>query len=311
VVKGGRDGEGLDDGAVLGVSLDLLVGLEGLGEGSRDGFHHVEVAGLNVTVSGGVVGVDLEGHAVVLGLLVTLIVRVLDEGDFLVVIPVVQLVRAIGDRLLAEGLRILVEGLGQRGEGRVADLNREHGVGLVQVDGEGGVVHDLEAGELLVTFEAILLQIVIAGDGGEEGGALLGVLGVGHVGPGLGEGLSGHRSAVGELPARLDLDGVLGGVIVRGDGLGHFVGSLAVLVEGDQTGEQQVDRLAAAGFVGVARDQRVLRFGVVRSDDVGASGVTGGSVAVGAAAGAQQHGHGAGHGSESKSFLLHMISPIH
>ncbi len=33
--------------------------------------------------------------------------------------------------------------------------------------------------------------------------------------------------------------------------------------------------------------------------------------AVGAAAGAQQHGHGAGHGSESKSFLLHMISPIH
>ena len=32
----------------------------------------------------------------------------------------------------------------------------------------------------------ILLQIVIAGDGGEEGGALLGVLGVGHVGPGLG-----------------------------------------------------------------------------------------------------------------------------
>ena len=226
-------------------------------------------------------------------------------------IPVVQLVRAIGDRLLAEGLRILVEGLGQRGEGRVADLNREHGVGLVQVDGEGGVVHDLEAGELLVTLEAILLQIVIAGDGGEEGGALLGVLGVGHVGPGLGEGLSGHRSAVGELPARLDLDGVLGGVIVRGDGLGHFVGSLAVLVEGDQTGEQQVDRLAAAGFVGVARDQRVLRFGVVRSDDVGASGVTGGSVAVGAAAGAQQHGHGASHGSESKSFLLHMISPIH
>ena len=311
MVKGGRDGEGLDNGAGLGVSLDLLVSLEGLGEGGRDGIHHVEVAALNVAVGGGVVGVDLEGHTVVLGLLVTLVVRVLDEGDFLVVVPVVQLVRAIGDRLLAEGLRILVEGLRQRGKGQVADLDREHGVGLVQVNGEGGVIHDLEAGELLVTLQTISLELIVALDGGEEGGALLGVLDVGHVGPGLGEGLGGHRGAVGELPAGLDLDGVLGGVIVRGDGLGHFVGSLAILVEGDQTGEQQVTRLAATGLVGVARDQRVLRFGVVRSDDVGASGVTGGSVTVGAAAGAQQHGHGASHGSESKSFLLHMISPIH
>ena len=109
-----------------------------------------------------------------------------------------ELVRAVAHRSLAEGLRVLVEGLRQRGEGRVADLNREHGVGLVQVDGEGGVVHDLEAGELLVTLQTISLEPIVALDGGEEGGALLGVLDVGHVGPGLGEGLGGHRGAVGD-----------------------------------------------------------------------------------------------------------------
>ena len=135
MVKGGRDGEGLDDGAGLGVSLDLLVGLEGLGEGSRDGFHHVEVAGLNVTVSGGVVGVDLEGHAVVLGDAVALVVGVLHQHDLVVVVPGLELVRAVADRLLAEGLRILEEGFRQRSECGVADLDGEHGVGTVQVDG--------------------------------------------------------------------------------------------------------------------------------------------------------------------------------
>ena len=78
------------------------------------------------------------------------------------------------------------------------------------------VVDDLQALELFVALELVsILELVIARDGGEEGGAELCVLGVGRVAPGLGEGLSGHRGAVGELPAGLDLDGVLGGVIVR------------------------------------------------------------------------------------------------
>ena len=98
----------------------------------------------------------------------------------------------------------------------------------------------------------------------------LGVLGVGRVAPCLGEGFGGHRGAVGELPTILELDGVLGGVIVGLDGLRHFVGGLALLASKEtRRGEQQVERLAAAGLVAVARDERVLRFGIVCGDDVG------------------------------------------
>ncbi len=91
-----------------------------------------------------------------------------------------------------------------------------------------------------------------------------------------------------------------------GDGLGHFVGSLAFGVEGDQTGEQQITRLAATGLVGVARDQRVLRFGVVCGDDVGQPSAAA-VAAVGRATAAQQHAKSARGGSESQCFLLHII----
>ncbi len=56
------------------------------------------------------------------------------------------------------------------------------------------IVDDLQAFKLLVTLEVVgVLQRVVALDGGEEGGAdFMAVLGVGHVAPGLGEGLGGH-----------------------------------------------------------------------------------------------------------------------
>ncbi len=301
-----RDSEGLAHGTGLVVRLDGGVGLEGLGGRGRDGVHHVEVAGLDVGVRGLVIGVDLEGHAVVLRHVVALVGVVLDELDLLVVAPGLELVRTVADRLLAEGLRILVEGFRQRGEGEVADLDGEHGVGLVQVDGELVVVDDLEAFELLVALEVLgVLQLVEALDGGEERGALLGVLGVGHVAPRLGEGFGGHRGAVGELPAALDLDVELGAVVVGRDGFGDFVLRVALRVEGHQTREQQVAGDAAAGLIGVARDERVLRFGIVGGDDVLA--VIRRSSVVGRSATAQQHAESACRGDERQSLPLHIV----
>ena len=308
VLEVGRDGEGLDDGTGLVVGLDLGILLEGLGLGGRDGFHHVEVAGLDVGVGGGVGGVDLEGHAIVLSLAVTVVIRVLQHGDLLVVIPVVEHVRtgAAVLRILAEGLGgggILEEGVGQRGETGVADLQREHGIRLVQGDGEGLVVDDLQTAQLLVTLEAAgLLQIVVAGDGVEEGGAQHGVLGVGDVAPGLGEVLGLHGLAVGELPV-LQLDGVLGGVSVRGDGFSDFVGRVALGVKGHQTGEQQVGGLAATSLVDVARNQVLLGFGIIRGDDV----VAGRAGAVAGATTTEHHRGGAHSGRYGECLVLHMF----
>ena len=267
MIEIGRDGEGLAHGTGLVVCHDVGVGLEGLGRGRRDGIHDVEVAGLHVGVGGIGGGVDLEGHAVIVDLDVALVVGVLDQHDLLVVIPAGELVRAVADRLLAEGLRVLVERFRQRGEALVTDLDREGGVRLVHGDDEGVVVDDLEAGELLVALQAVLLQVVIALDGREEGRTLLGVLRVRGVAPRLGEGFGVHRGAVGELPALLEGDGVFAGVGIRLDGLGDFVLRVALVVEAHQAGEHQFDRAAAASFVGVARDERVLRFGTEGGDD--------------------------------------------
>ena len=50
--------------------------------------------------------------------------------------------------------------------------------------------------------------------------------------------MGGYRLAVGELPAFLQLDCVLGGILVRGDTLGDFEMLLALCVEARQTFEQ-------------------------------------------------------------------------
>lgn len=63
--------------------------------------------------------------------------------------------------------------------------------------------------------------------------------------------------------------------------------------------------LPPAGLVAVARDERVLRFGIVCGDDVGT--LVSGGVTVGRAATAEQHAECACGRSESQSFLLHGI----
>ena len=78
------------------------------------------------------------------------------------------------------------------------------------------------------------------------------VLHIGGETPGVGEGMGGYCLAVGELPAFLQLDRVLGGILVRGDTLGDFEMLLAFCIEAHQTFEQVSNNFAAAHFIGVA-----------------------------------------------------------
>ena len=264
-----RNGERLNHGTGLVVWHHGGIGFEGLAVGGRHGIHHIKVAGLNIGIGRVGVRVDLERHTVVIHLAIALVVGILDQLDFLVMIPGTELVRAIGNRRLSEGLRILVEGFWQRIESRVTQLDGERGIRLAQVDGELVIVDDLQTFKLLVTLEVVgVLQCVIALDGGEEGGADHAILGVGHVAPSLGEGLGGHIGAVSELPTILELDVVLGGVIIGSNGVGHFILGLAILIERHQSGEHQIDRTTTAGFIGVARNQAILRFGVKCRNDI-------------------------------------------
>ena len=130
----------------------------------------------------------------------------------------------------------------------------------VQLDREGEVVHLGQPRQLgvLVVGEAL--------DPLEEGGAELGVGQQGAELPGLDEGVGGHRTAVGEGPARFESDRVV--LVVRGlNGRGHLVDDVTVLVVADQTGIDQVEDPPTTELVGVGGQQRVLGLGVVGQDD--------------------------------------------
>ena len=278
--------------AVAGVRLVQVVLREVRGErlqGVR-GQHvrDVQVVALDVRVGRGRIGVELEGHAAVLGFAGTLVVRVLDEGDLAVVLPgafLLHLVRAVADRVLAVLLRILDGVGGQRHECRVAQAQRPVGFRLGQLDLDGGVVLQDQAGEGLgggggdVDVFAVrsLLRLggadgVVALDGLEEAAVALRVGAQRGKVPGIDEALGGDFLAVGELGARLDLDGVV--LAVRGfDGLGQGVDRLAAGVVAREALEEELNDAAAVDFAGVGGHQGVLRFVAVSGDDlVGVAG---------------------------------------
>ena len=183
--------------------------------------------------------------------------------------------------LLAGGLRVLEEGLGQRVEGVVADGHRELRERRAQRDGEGRVVDDLEAAHLLrggrrddvAGVVGLGLQVVVALDVGEEVRAALGVGAQRRVVPRVDEGLRGDRGAVVEGPAVLERDRPGGGCrrtrSTRRRRCTRTDASSRVL---DQAGPQRVDDLAALGLGGVARDERVLRLADVHAEGAAAAG---------------------------------------
>lgn len=201
--------------------------------------------------------------------------------------PGVHLVGTVADRLLAERLRILVEGCGQRHVRGVPEHGREGGVRRVQRDDERVVVLDIESAQLRVLVDALLLQLVIALDGAEERGGDLPVRRVGGVAPRLREGFGGHRRTVSEFPPVPEGDGVLRGVGVGLDALGDLVFGGAVLLVGDQAGEHLAQHDDGRRLVGVAGDQLALGLEGRIADDV-LPAVVGGSR--GTAASGQCHG---------------------
>ena len=185
-----RDGDGLVAGVRLVDGAVAQVRLEVLQRAGGDGLQDVQVVGQQVLVGGVVVLEDLERHAGVLGLAGTVVVRVRNELDLHVVLPaaVRQLVRAVADRLLAEALRVLECSGRDRDEGGVAQTQRPVGLRLLQFDGEGLVVNDLQAGHGL-NGRALCAGLVIALDAFEEAAAELCVLGSSTEVPGVNEGL--------------------------------------------------------------------------------------------------------------------------
>ena len=275
-------GEGLEDGGGLVDGALAQVGLVDVEGGVRHGVEHVEVAGEQIGVGGVLGGVEDELEAVVLWGTLTLVLVVGDDGGVLVVVPLGQLVRAIGDGVLAVGVHVLVCGLVERVEGGVTQLAREVLLRAVQGDGEGVVVHNLEALELL---DALLEALDV---GEERGGQLV----VGHgVVPRVDEVLGGDRGTVGE-GGLLELDGELRVVVVRLDGLSQLVVCLAVAVVVHEAGVEGLDNASAADLVGVGRDERVLRLGAVDDDDPVAGAGCGIRVATTAGRESQRQGCG-------------------
>ena len=166
-------------------------------------------------------------------------------------VPLGQRVRAIGDRLLTVRLDVVVCGRVHREERRVAKAAREVRLRLGQLDGEGLVVDNFEALELLALLEALdRLEVVRA-----EQRVFYRVV------PCVDEVLGGHCGAVG--PLRVLQGDAVACVAFRLDGLGDIVLHFAVAVVIDQACEDLVDDAAATGLVDVARYERVLRLRAV------------------------------------------------
>ncbi|RPK86426.1 hypothetical protein EES47_20920 [Streptomyces sp. ADI98-12] len=253
------------DGAVTEVGLVLRQVLR------ADLADHVQVAGEDVLVGGLDGGVVLELDALVLGLVRTGVVRVGLDLDELAVRPLLERVRAVADRLLAERLRVVEEDLGQRGPGGVAELVLEVRDRLVELDGEGGVVHGLQAGHLLGLGLGALtvgVDVLVALDVLEPERVLHLVLDVRGPVPRIDVGLGGDGGAVVELPALLQLHRP--GLRVLGlDRLGVGVDDVALGVEVQELGEERLDDVRAEGLVGVGRDQGLLRLADVDRDVAG------------------------------------------
>ncbi|MDQ0583258.1 hypothetical protein QF030_005436 [Streptomyces rishiriensis] len=265
VVEG--EGQGLDDAgggvqiAVAEVVLDVLE----LGRGHV--VDEVEVAGQQVGVGGVVVGVDLQGHAAVLRLVVAGVAVPLLQGHLGALGVGVDRVRPVSDRFLQPVRVVGEEGLGQRGVGGVAQGVGEGGELLLELDGEGPVVHDLEPGEDVGRLRAAGgVGRRVAVDVLEEVGVLLVVLQTRRVVPGGDEGFRRHFFAIAERPAVLDGDGEVlgvGGLDLLGQ---HVLGRAGLGVVLLQAAEDHVEDLAALHLVGVGGLQRVLRVSPGRAE---------------------------------------------
>jgi hypothetical protein len=216
----------------------------------------------------------------------------------------VHLERAVADRGLLEPIGVLGVGRGQGIEGGVAQGQGELAERTVEGDLEGGVVDHLQAAHRLGLglLALVGLKVLVTPDVLEEVGVAVGVGPVGAGVPGVDERLGGHRLAVVEGPAALELDRP-DLLVVGGDRLPHrplegLGGGLRVVLH--QRGEQGVEHLGAAGLVGVLRDQVLGLADVDR--EAAALGTGGGAgLAVVRPAGGRHQAHREQQGRQSSS----------
>ena len=172
-------------------------------------------------------------------------------------VPLRELVRAVGDRALTVGIDVVVGARVHREVGRVAEAGGEVGLRLVQLDGEGFVIDDLQTLHLG-------LALLVAQDGLEEVGTEKRVL---HgVVPRLDKILSSDGGSVG--PLSVFQGDAVGLVALEFDGLRQLVVGFALTVVVHETGVNVIHDPAAAVLVGVARDKRVLRLDAASEDVV-------------------------------------------
>ena len=258
VLKLLRNGEGLEHSSRLVHSTLTELVLEGGEGGVRNGVEHIQVAGEQVGVGRVLLSVKHKVHTVVLRGAITGVLLVRDDRGVLVVVPLGQLVGAVGDRVFTVGVDVVVRARVHRVVGGVAQSGDEVGFRLVQLDGERLVVDDLEALHLG-------LALFVAQDWLEEVSAQKGVLD--GVVPRLNKIFGGDRGAVGPLDVVLERYAV-GLVPLKIDGFSELVMRVAFPVVIHEAGEDVFHDAAAAGLVGVARNQRVLWLAAVSEDVV-------------------------------------------
>ena len=170
-------------------------------------------------------------------------------------------VGAVTHGVLATVLGVCQSRVGKRRVGGVAQALHEVRLGTLQLDNEGVVIEDLEA-----AFH-VARAVIVGADNVSEEACGTEVLLRGHL-PCLDEVLCQNGGAVGELAIGAELNGPLGVVRVRGDGLCSVQLGRAVsrVVCGGR--EDAGDDAAATGLVGVRRDQRVLGLRTVNGDNV-------------------------------------------
>ena len=259
-----RNSDVLDDGCGLvsgtpGQFL-LVAGEDRGGHAIED----IEVIGAQVSVSSIEGLVEDDADAIILRGTRTRVVGVHGQIDLLGVLPsilTVGHVRAVTHGVLATLLGVCQSRVGKRRVGGVAQALHEVRFGALQLDDEGVVIEDLEA-----AFHVARAIIVSTDDTCEEA-CRAQVLLRGHL-PCLNEVLCQNGGAVGELTIGAELNGPLGVVSVRGNGLCSVQLSRTVsrVVSGRR--EDAGDDAAATGLVGVRRDQRVLGLRTVNGDNV-------------------------------------------
>ena len=98
--------------------------------------------------------VEDEGHAIIFRGAVAVVLLIGHQGRILVMVPFLEFVRAVADRVFTIGCQIFECGLVHWVVGGVSQAGREVCLRLCQLDGEGLIIHNLEPLELFAFLEA-------------------------------------------------------------------------------------------------------------------------------------------------------------